>query len=53
MNLGTVAPSGFGAVERRKLCTIRVPCENGSTIPLAVPFPAFNTLYVLQRGFFK
>jgi hypothetical protein len=45
---GEVLPVG-----NEQLCTIRVPCENGSTIPLADPFPAFNTLYVLQRGFFK
>ncbi len=53
MNLGTVASAGLSAVERQRLCTIRVPCENGSTIPLEGAFPTFNTLYVLQRGFFK
>jgi hypothetical protein len=53
MNPGTTSLPDFRPVGNGHLCTIRVPCENGSTIPLADPFPAFNTLYVLQRGFFK
>jgi hypothetical protein len=40
-------------VRKQRLCTVRVPWENGSTAPLTVPFPAFNTLYVLQQEFFK
>jgi hypothetical protein len=53
MKLGRVASAGFCSVGKQQLCTIRVPCENGSTIPLVGDFPTFNTLYVLQRGFFK
>jgi hypothetical protein len=53
MNRGTSCAGVVLPVGKDKFCTVRVPCENGSTIPLADPFPAFNTLYVLQRGFFK
>jgi hypothetical protein len=50
---GTTSSRDSRPVGNRQLCTIRVPCENGSTIPLEGHFPTFNTLYVLQRGFFK
>ena len=53
MKQGTTFEGGVALVETGGLCTIRVPWENGSTASLAVAFPAFNTLYVLQQGFFK
>jgi hypothetical protein len=53
MNPGTTFEGTAALVESGRLCTIRVPWENGSTASLTVAFPAFNTLYVLQQGFFK
>jgi hypothetical protein len=50
---GTTVPVSLHLVGKSALCTVRVPWENGSTAPRTDPFPAFNTLYVLQQGFFK
>jgi hypothetical protein len=50
---GTSSLSEVLPVGKEQLCTVRVPWKNGSTAAGRRPFPAFNTLYVLQQGFFQ
>jgi hypothetical protein len=42
-----------GAVEPDRFSTVRVPCENRSTIGLEAPFPVLQTSTYYNEVFFK